>query len=358
VTLPALWFGVICALWSAYFITVGFDFGVGMLVPWLGRREPDRAAMFGAIGPVWDGNEVWLLIAGGATFAAFPQWYATMFSGFYVALLLVLVMLIVRVVSFEWRTKSDDHRWRGLWTWINVIASYGAPLVWGVGLSALLFGTPIDAHQEFAGSFWSLLSWYSLIGGLALVVLCAAHGAVFLSLRTAAPELRDRALAVAGPLSVAAVVCGGAYLVATLAVGVARNHQDVARGLPVLAAGLATAIAALVCIRLRRPAAAFVATALTIGLAVVLLFVELYPRVMVSSTDFTDSLTVANSSSAHYTLTVMTVATALLLPVVAVYQVWIYRVFRVRVAGNGARLSPADVIAPTRGPDDNGRGDA
>jgi cytochrome bd ubiquinol oxidase subunit II len=358
VSLATLWFGVICALWSAYFITEGFDFGVGMLVPWLGRREPERAAMFAAIGPLWDGNEVWLLIAGGATFAAFPQWYATMFSGFYVALLLVLVMLIVRVVSFEWRTKSDDPRWRGLWTWINVIASYGAPLVWGVGLSALLFGTPIDAHQEFAGSFWSLFSWYSLLGGLALVVLCAAHGAVFLSLRTAAPKVRGGALAAAWPLSVAAAVCGGAYLVATLAVGVGRNHQDVARGLPVLVAGLATAIAALVCVRLRRPAQAFVATALTIGLAVVLLFVELYPRVMVSSTDFADSLTVANSSSADYTLTVMTVATALLLPVVAVYQVWIYRVFRIRVAGVQAARSPAEVIAPRRVREDQDPGDA
>ncbi len=357
-TLSAVWFGVICALWSAYFITEGFDFGIGMLVPWLGRRESDRAAMFAAIGPFWDGNEVWLLIAGGATFAAFPQWYATMFSGFYVALLIVLVMLIVRVVSFEWRTKSDDPRWRGLWTWINVIASYGAPLIWGVGLSALLFGTPIDAHQEFAGSFWSLFSWYSLLGGAALVVLCAAHGAVFLSLRTAAPTLRTHALRAAGPLSAVAVVVGGAYLVATLAVGVARNHQDVVRGLPVLVAGLVTAIAALVCIRLRRPAAAFIATALTIGLAVVLLFVELYPRVMVSSTDFADSLTVANSSSAHYTLTVMTVATALLLPVVVAYQVWIYRVFRVRVAGTGQKLSPADVVARGRGSDDGGHGGA
>ena len=345
---------MICALWSAYFITEGFDFGVGMLLPWLGRGESERAAMFGAIGPVWDGNEVWLLIAGGATFAAFPQWYATMFSGFYVALLLVLVMLIVRVVSFEWRTKADDPRWRGLWTWINVTASYGAPLVWGIGLSALLFGTPIDAHQEFAGSFWSLFSWYSALGGIALVVLCAAHGAVFLSLRTAAPDLRNRALAAAGPLSVAAVVCGGAYLVATLAVGMSRNHQDLARGLPVLVAGLVAAVAALVCIRLRRPAAAFAATALTIGFAVVLLFVELYPRVMVSSTDFADSLTVANSSSAHYTLTVMTVATVLLLPFVAAYQVWIYRVFRVRVAGTGERLSPADVIGAAHRPDEHG----
>ena len=347
-SLQATWFVLICGLWSAYFVTEGFDFGVGMLVPVLARSEADRQAMFGAIGPVWDGNEVWLLIAGGATFAAFPQWYATMFSGFYVALLAILVLLIVRVVSFEWRTKSQHATWRGIWTWVNVSASYGAPLLWGIGLSSLLYGTPIAANQEFTGSFWSLFSVYSVLAGLAVVALFALHGAVYLGLRGGQDEVRVRAQALAFRLAVPAVLLGAAFLVATLIVGVTRNHQGVWSGLIVLALALVAAAVALVFAWLRRPALAFVATAATIVLAVVMLFVELYPRVMVSSSAFANSLTVSNAASGHYTLTVMTVATALLLPVVFVYQFWTYRVFRVRVTGE-ASVTPADILAPRAG---------
>jgi cytochrome d ubiquinol oxidase subunit II len=357
-SLQATWFVLVCGLWSAYFVTEGFDFGVGMLIPVLGRSESDGAAMFGAIGPVWDGNEVWLLIAGGATFAAFPQWYATMFSGFYIALLAILVLLIVRVVSFEWRTKSEHAAWRELWTWVNVVASYGAPLLWGIALSSLLYGTPIAADQQFTGSFWDLFSAYSVLAGLAVVALFALHGAVYLGMRGGRDEGRARARAIAFRLAVPAAVLGAAFLIATLLVGTSRNHQHVAPGLVVLVlAGLAV-IAVLVFTLRRRPALAFAATAATIVLAVVMLFVELYPRVMVSSTAFADSLTVANASSGHYTLTVMTVATVLLLPVVLVYQFWAYRVFRVRVSGEQA-ATPADILAPRRGgPQDGGAGGA
>lgn len=356
-TLPAFWFGVVAALWSAYFVTEGFDFGVAMLVPVLGRTRSDRAAMFGAIGPLWDGNEVWLLIAGGATFAAFPVWYATMFSGFYVALLIVLVLLIVRVVSFEWRTKADHPRWHGTWTWINVISSYGAPLVWGVGLASLLYGTPIDTHGQFAGSFWSLWSWYSVLFGVTLVVVCTAHGALFLAFRSGAAELRERAGRLARPLVGGAAVFGVGLLVATLAVGESRNHQDLARGIPVLVIGIAAALIGVLAVRAGRASAAFGATAVLVGSLIVGLFVELYPRVMVSSSGFADSLTVTGSASAHYTLTVMTVASVLLVPVVVVYQVWIYRVFRVRVAGRDLR-TPADVLAAPGAADPEQPGDA
>src|SRR5690349_3244600 len=139
------WFVLIAVLWSGYFLLEGFDFGVGMLLPFLPRDEGERKQMFRTIGPVWDGNEVWLVTAGGATFAAFPAWYATMFSGFYLALLLVLFFLIIRVISFEWRTKSATPRWRTFWTWANTIGSAGASLVWGVGLSALLYGVPLNS---------------------------------------------------------------------------------------------------------------------------------------------------------------------------------------------------------------------
>jgi len=351
-SLQATWFVLICVLWSAYFVTEGFDFGVGMLVPVLARGESDRAAMFAAIGPVWDGNEVWLLIAGGATFAAFPQWYATMFSGFYIALLAILVLLIVRVVSFEWRTKSDHAAWRGVWTWANVVASYGAPLLWGIGLSSLLYGTPIAANQEFTGSFWSLFSVYSVLAGVAVVALFALHGAVYLGMRSGQGEIRARAQALAFRLAVPAAALGAAFLVATLIVGVTRNHQGVWPGVIVLVLAVMAAAGALVSTWRRRAALAFGATAITIVLAVVMLFVELYPRVMVSSSAFADSLTVHNAASGHYTLTVMTVATVLLLPVVCVYQFWSYRVFRVRVAGE-VPATPADVLAPrASGPND------
>jgi cytochrome d ubiquinol oxidase subunit II len=357
-SLQATWFVLICGLWSAYFVTEGFDFGVGMLVPVLARTEEDRATMFAAIGPVWDGNEVWLLIAGGATFAAFPQWYATMFSGFYIALLAILVLLIVRVVSFEWRTKSAHAAWRGLWTWVNVIASYGAPLVWGIGLASLLYGTPIAANQEFTGSFWSLFSVYSVLAGLAVVALFALHGAVYLGLRGRDDAVRARAQALAFRLAVPATLLGAAFLVATLVVGVTRNHQGVGGGLVVLVLGVVAVLTALVCTWQRRPALAFGATAATIVLAVIMLFVELYPRVMVSSSAFANSLTVHNAASGHYTLTVMTVATLLLLPIVFAYQFWTYRVFRVRVSGE-TPVTPGDILTPRGGrPPDPPRGGA
>ena len=151
--LETFWFVLIAVLWAGYFALEGFDFGVGMLLPWVGRDDDERSLMLRTIGPVWDGNEVWLVVAGGATFAAFPAWYATMFSGFYIALLLVLFFLIIRVVSFEWRSKSESSGWRAFWTWCNTIGSAGAALVWGIGLSNLVYGVPIDSDGNYAGNF-------------------------------------------------------------------------------------------------------------------------------------------------------------------------------------------------------------
>src|SRR6476659_10551530 len=199
--LTTVWFCLIAVLWIGYFCLEGFDFGVGMLLPILATDDRERRVLINTIGPVWDGNEVWLLVAGGATFAAFPLWYATMFSGFYVALLLVLVLLIARVVSFEWRGKLEDPRWSGLWTWANTAASVGAPLCWGIALSSLLYGVPLDSDHGFAGSFWDLFTWYSVLAGVAVVLLFALHGAAFLTLRISG-ELRDRARSAAGRLAV------------------------------------------------------------------------------------------------------------------------------------------------------------
>jgi cytochrome d ubiquinol oxidase subunit II len=331
-TLENLWFCLIAVLWGGYFVLEGFDLGVGMLLPFVPRDEGDRAAMFDSIGPVWDGNEVWLVVSGGATFAAFPAWYGTMFSGFYLALLLILVFLIVRVVSFEWRGKSENPRWRRVWMWANTLGSTGIALVWGIGLSSLLHGVPLDSSGNYAGGFSDLFTWYSLTGGLAFLLVFAFHGATFLTLRTTG-ELLERTRRAARRLAVPAVAVGGGYLVWTVAVAVDRNDKNVFP--PVLPAAIAIAafLLAAVCVYLGRSGVAFALSAVgTLG-AVATLFTSLFPRVMVSSPDFANSLTIQDTASAHYTLAVMTVVAAIFVPLVLLYQGWTYHVFRARVGG-------------------------
>ena len=330
--LEVLWFCLIGVLWAGYFLLEGFDFGVGMLLPFVPRDDEERGVVLRTIGPVWDGNEVWLIVAGGATFAAFPAWYATMFSGFYVALLLVLVFLIVRVVSFEWRSKSETPGWRTTWTWANTIGSLGAALVWGVGLSALLYGTPIDSDGDYAGSFWDLFNAYTLFAGVTVVALFAFHGATFLTLRTTG-ELRDRAEHAARRLALPAVVLAAVYLAWTVAVAIDRNDKDLLP--PALPAALGIAALGLALIFLFRSSngRAFAMTAFATVSLVTTLFVSLYPRVMVSSSDFENSLTVEGAASSHYALAVMSVVALIFVPLVLGYQGWTYYVFRHRVGG-------------------------
>src|SRR5262245_28138778 len=215
--LQELWFCLVAFFFAGYFVLEGFDFGVGMLLPFLPRNEGERKAMFETIGPVWDGNEVWLVVGGGAMFAAFPAWYATMFSGFYIALLLLLCFLIVRVLSFEWRERHEHSRWLGVWAWANTIGSVGASLIWGVAFANLLYGVPINSSGDFDGTFWDLFNAYTVLGGIAVVLLFAFHGATYLTLRTTG-ELCRRAAATAARLSIAAALVGAAYLIWTVAV--------------------------------------------------------------------------------------------------------------------------------------------
>jgi cytochrome d ubiquinol oxidase subunit II len=342
VDLQIFWFLLIAVLWGGYFVLEGFDFGVGMLLPIVGKSERDRATMLETIGPVWDGNEVWLVVAAGATFAAFPAWYATMFSGFYLALLLILVLLIFRVVSFEWREKSEHPRWRALWFAANALASFAVPFLWGVALATLLNGVPLNSDGEFAGSFGDLFSLYSLFAGLATVVLFAFHGATFLTLRTHG-ELAGRAARVARLLAVAAAGVGGAFLLATIAVAVDRNDKDVFPPiLPAVLGILALALAAGFALR-RKQGWAFAMTGLGILLTIATLFTSLYPRVLVSAPDFANSLTVEGASSSHYALAVMTIAALVLTPVVLLYQGWTYYVFRGRVGGEEI-AAPVDLV--------------
>jgi cytochrome d ubiquinol oxidase subunit II len=339
-SLEDTWFVLIAVLWSGYFLLEGFDFGVGMLLPFLPRDERERGEMLASIGPVWDGNEVWLVTAGGATFAAFPAWYGTMFSGFYLALLLVLVCLIVRVLSFEWRSKRDSPGWRAGWMWANTLGSLGASFVWGVGLSSLLYGLPIDSDHVYTGGLIDLFNWYTILGGLAVVIVFVCHGASFLTLKTGG-DLRARAMRTARRVSVAALVVGGAFLVATVAVAVDRNDRPVAAPLvPALIGGVG--LLAAVLLSRTRPGWSFAATGVAAISIVATLFAGLYPRVMVSSTDFANSLTVENASSAHYTLAVMSVVALIFLPAILIYQGWTYHVFRARISVEGAEQAPAE----------------
>jgi cytochrome bd ubiquinol oxidase subunit II len=340
--LEITWFCLLCVFWTGYFVLEGFDFGVGALLPVLGKSEADRGAMFQSIGPVWDGNEVWLVVAGGATFAAFPVWYGTMFSGFYLAFLLILVLLIGRVVSFEWREKAESARWKAAWTWVNTVASVGAPLLWGIALASLLHGVPIDSDQNFAGEFGDLFSGYTVLAGIAVSLLFAAHGAVFLTLRTVG-DLCSRARRTAAVLTPAAAAVGAGFLVWTLVVANDRNDKGVFPGILPVAVAAVAALAAVWFVRSARDHWAFVATMTTIVAVVVTLFVSLYPRVMVSNPDFANSLTIENASSEDYTLKVMTVVAAVLVPVVLLYQAWTYRVFRARITGEPVG-NPADLV--------------
>jgi cytochrome d ubiquinol oxidase subunit II len=344
--LQILWFVLIAVLWSGYFLLEGFDFGVGMLLPFLPKDERERSQMFETIGPVWDGNEVWLVIAGGATFAAFPAWYGAMFSGFYLALLLILFFLIIRVVSFEWREKSESPGWRAVWMWANAVGSFGASLIWGIGLSNLLYGLPIDSNGDFSGTFWDLFSGYTVLGGVTIVLLFAFHGSTYLTLRTIG-DLCERAAAAARRLSVVAALAVAGFLAWTVAVAVDRNDKDVFPPILPAALGMAAVALALLFVFGRRSGWAFVMTAFATVLWVATVFTSLYPRVMVSSPDFGNSLTVDGASSAHYTLVLMSVVAAIFLPLVLLYQGWTYHVFRARVGGD--ELQPQPVAHPTAG---------
>ena len=336
--LENLWFVLIVVLWSGYFLLEGFDFGVGMLLPFLPRDDDERDAMFASIGPVWDGNEVWLVTAGGAMFAAFPAWYATMFSGLYIALLAVLFFLIIRVISFEWRTKSESPRWRRTWLWANAVGSFGVSLIWGVGLANLLYGMPINSSGDFTGSFWDLFNGYTLLAGLTVVTIFAFHGATYLTLRTRG-DLLERAGHTSRRLSLVATALAAVFLVWTLAVAVDRNDKDVFPPVVPAAIGIAALALAVVFVHRRSQIRAFAMTGLGTIAVVVTLFTSLFPRVIVSSTDFSNSLTVSSAASAHYTLAVMSVVALIFVPVILIYQGWTYHVFRARVGG--ARETPA-----------------
>jgi cytochrome d ubiquinol oxidase subunit II len=322
--LTTVWFMVIAFLWIGYFVLEGFDFGVGILLRVLGRDEPERRAVVTTIGPVWDGNEVWLITAGGMTFAAFPEWYATLFSAFYLPLFGILVALIVRGVALEYRGKRDDLAWRSRMDTMIAIGSLVPALLWGIAFANLVRGIPLDASYEFVGGLGDLLSPFALLGGVTFTAVFVAHGAIFLALRTTG-DLRERANRMAGWTGLVAAV---------LAVGFLGWAQQL-RGdrWSVVIAGLAALalVGGLLANRLRREGWAFAGTAVAVALVVTSLFVATFPAVMPSTLDPGSTLTTAAAASTPYTLKLLTVIAAIFTPLVMLYQGWTYWVFRKRV---------------------------
>ncbi len=325
--LRVIWFILIGILFSGFFFLEGFDFGVGILLIFLGKNDSERRVIINTIGPFWDGNEVWLITAGGAIFAAFPNWYATMFSGFYLALLLVLVALILRGVSFEFRSKIESEKWKSNWDKVIFVTSLLLALLFGVALSNLIKGVPIDKSMNYVGGFFDLISIYTLLAGITTLLVFTFHGAVFLSLK-ADKEMEERALKIAKPLGIAAII--SAVLLALLSF----LQTDLFKSnLALLAAiiSILFLVLSFYLVSVKKAKIAMITNGLAIALGVATLFLGLFPRVMVSSIASVYNLTIYNASSSNYTLSLMTKVALIFVPIVLGYQIWTYWIFRKRV---------------------------
>jgi len=327
--LNTLWFALIGVLFVGFFFLEGFDYGVGILHPFLGKNDTERRMIVNTIGPVWDGNEVWMITAGGAMFAAFPHWYATLFSGFYLALVLMLLALIVRGVAFEFRSKMDGSGWRTTWDWVIFFGSAIPALLWGVALANLIRGVPIDAEMTYVGGFFNLLNPYALIGGLASLAIFTLHGATFLTLKLGG-GIEDRARALASKLWYPAVLFLFLFVAGTYWMTDVHERLGLDPGV-VPAVAVLSLFATRWTVSNRRDGWSFVLTAVSVVFATITVFIALFPRVMVSSLDPEWSLTIYNAASSPYTLKVMSIVAGLLVPVVLVYQAWTYWIFRKRI---------------------------
>ncbi len=331
--LTTVWFLIVGVLLVGYFILDGFDFGVGMALPFLSKDNVDRRVIINTIGPVWDLNETWLIVAGACLFAAFPEWYATMFSGFYLALLLILVALILRGVSFEFRHQGKGVQWT---RWFDQFIFWGSllpPLLWGTAFANLIQGVPIEPLEGggwiFTGTLLTLLNPYGLLGGLTLLLLCFTHGLVFIALKTEG-DIRVRARSLATKVGLVTLVVAAAFLVWT----VVQHLGDENALLVIVLAGLAAvSLVAGILFNLRaREGWAFTFNTLTIAFALLAIFMALFPYVMISSTDPAYSMTIEGAASSQMTLELMTWVAVFTLPLVLAYQAWTYWVFRKRIS--------------------------
>ena len=328
--LQTLWFILIAVLWIGFYFLEGFDFGVGMLLPFLGKKDEERRAIMNTIGSVWDGNEVWLLTAGGATFAAFPEWYATMFSGFYLALFLLVVGLILRGISFEYRSKDPNPAWRNRFDWMIAIGSFLPSLLLGTAFANLVHGVPINADKIFTGNFFTLLNPYGLIGGVTMVSVFLLHGANFLTLKLEG-DLRERARELSKKLYRVAAIAVVLLAVATYFFTDISTKIGINPGIMPIAS-VVVLLVTIYFINNKMEGWAFISTGVHLILTQIAFFTLMFPRVMVSSTNPDYSLTIFNSSSSQYTLTVMSIVALIFVPIVLAYQGWTYYMFRKRIS--------------------------
>ncbi|SDG85829.1 cytochrome d ubiquinol oxidase subunit II [Microbacterium pygmaeum] len=341
--LAYLWFFIVGFLFVGYFVLDGFDFGVGMSLPFLGKDDISRRQIINTIGPVWDLNETWIIVAGACLFAAFPEWYATLFSGFYLPLLLILLALILRGVSFEYRHQRDSLRWKRGFDRMIVIGSAVPALLWGVAVANIVQGVPLDADHEFTGSLLTLLNPYGLLGGLTTLLLFFTHGVYFVALKTDGQVAAD-AQRLAGRAGLLTIVVAATFL--TWTIGMAFAQERPLAGITVIFAAVAAAllIGSWVANVRGREGWAFGFGAFTIVAAVLALWFALFPYVMPSTLDMaTNSLTIDNASSTDYTLTIMSWAALVFLPLVLAYQGWTYWIFRKRVSRSRIEKAAASV---------------
>jgi len=335
--LNIIWFLLIAFLYIGFFILEGFDFGVGILLPFLGKNDTERRVLINSIGPHWDGNEVWLITAGAATFAAFPHWYATMFSGFYPALLLLLFALILRGIAIEFRSKHESQVWRNTWDWGIFSGSMLSALILGVAFANLAKGIPVDSTKTYTGSLWTLLNPYGLIGGLVTIAGFALIGAIFLSLKTS-DQLIERTNIAARKLWWLTVILTIILLVATFIYTDIKTHAGFLISV-IIVILLCSLLLVSYSLNRHRNGWAFCMMGLYIALLLVSCFWIMYPRVIISSLDPAFSLTIYNASSSPYTLKIMTIIALIFVPIVLVYQGWSYWIFRKRIGTNPKDLT-------------------
>lgn len=330
--LQVVWFILVTVLFIGFFFLEGFDYGVGILLPFAAKTDDERRMFINSIGPVWDGNEVWMITAGGALFAAFPHVYATMFSMLYMALFLMLMGLIVRGVAFEFRGKHDTACWHNLWDWLIFIGSFLPAFLWGVAVTNLMKGFMINSDKIYMGTFWDLLSLYTIVGGITFVLVFAFHGLTFLSLKI------DKKSPIMPRLRFVGTCLGGTaaifYLFCVALTGIYTDVYKSSSCLGLLLLAAVVFVLAIIARRQDRCGAAFIGSALAVAFTTIGVFVGLFPRILISTMNPEWSLTITNASSSPYTLSIMTVAALIFVPLILIYQGWTYWIFRKRITTN------------------------
>ncbi len=334
--LNTIWFILVTVLFTGFFLLEGFDYGVGMLLPFLSKKDEERRAMINTIGPVWNANEVWMIVAGGAMFASFPHVYATLFSGFYLALMLMLIALILRGVGIEFRSKRADARWRNAWDWRIFIGSLLPALLWGVAVANLMRGIAIEQDMNYYGGLLPLLNPFSIFGGLAFVSLFIMHGTNYLVQKTTGALLK-RAKSTAFRNWLIATIISAIFLVWTYFETDLLTKPQINGLIPAILAVLVLLLTGWF-IRSGRGGWAFVTGSLTIIFVTIMVFAGLYPRIMISTLNPDWNLTIYNAASGPYTLRVMTIVAAIFVPIVLAYQIWVYNLFRKRVDAKPDKL--------------------